>query len=331
MKKVLIIALSVITVAAGFWWWNSSSSGSSGALTLYGNVDIRQVSLAFDGSGRIVRLGAEEGDRVTEGQIIGLLDTRTLELEARQAAAQVEAQQQTLLRLRNGSRPEEITQAWAQLASAEAQSTRAEQDYIRATRLETSGGGIVSQQTVDQRKSDAEAAKARVEELRATLQLAEIGPRTEDIAAAEAQLEAAKASLALLQHRIDQGTLRAPVNAVVRSRLQEPGDITTSQQPVFALALTQPKWVRVYVNEPDLGKVKPGIAAQVLTDSYPDQPVRGTVGYISSVAEFTPKPVQTEELRTSLVYEVRVIVEDSADALRLGQPVTVRLLTGTTP
>jgi HlyD family secretion protein len=94
---------------------------------------------------------------------------------------------------------------------------------------------------------------------------------------------------------------------------------------VYALALTHPKWIRVYVNEPDLGKVKPGMDVRVITDSHPDRPVDGKVGYISSVAEFTPKAVQTEELRTKLVYEVRVIVEDKDDVLRLGQPATVTL------
>jgi len=101
--------------------------------------------------------------------------------------------------------------------------------------------------------------------------------------------------------------------------------MATPQRPVFALALTQPKWVRVYVSEADLGKVKPGMAAHVVTDSQPGQALEGKVGYISSVAEFTPKSVQTEELRTSLVYEVRVLVEDSRNVLRLGQPATVHI------
>ena len=161
--------------------------------------------------------------------------------------------------------------------------------------------------------------------MRASLRLAELGPREEEVAGAEAQFKAAEVQVALLRHQIDLGTLRAPTDAVVRSRLLEPGDMATSQKPVFALALTRPKWIRVYVHESDLGKVQPGMKAKVLTDSQPDQPVVGTVGYISSVAEFTPKAVQTEELRTSLVYEVRVIVEDDANVLRLGQPATVHL------
>ena len=145
---------------------------------------------------------------------------------------------------------------------------------------------------------------------------------------AEAQLRVLQAKLALLQHQIEQGQLMAPAAAVVRSRLLEPGDMASPQRPVFALALTRPKWLRVYVSEVDLGRIAPGMAAEVFTDSHPEQPIDGVVGYISSVAEFTPKSVQTEALRTSLVYEVRVRVEDPQDVLRLGQPATVKLALG---
>jgi HlyD family secretion protein len=332
MKKTLLLVLLIAAAAGGGWyWWTHRAAGNPSKLVLHGNVDIRQVSLAFDGSGRITEVRVEEGDRVTAGQVVALLDTRTLKLQAQQAEAQLAAQRQALLKLHNGSRPEEIEQARAQLASAEASAARAEQDYSRATNLQTSNSGAITAQTVDQRRSDAQTARAKVNELRAALKLAIEGPRAEDIASAEAQVKASEAQLAQLRHQIDLGQLRTPTDAVVRSRLREPGGMVTSQMPVLTLALTKPKWVRVYVTEPDLGKIRPGVVAQVFTDSHPGQPVAGTVGYISSVAEFTPKPVQTEELRTSLVYEVRVVVQDDSDALRLGQPVTVRLQVGAAP
>ena len=332
MRKFLIILLLVAAAAAGGWsWWTRHEARDATTLTLHGNVDIRQVSLAFDNAGRVLDVRVEEGDAVKAGQVLALLDTRTLELQAQQQAANVEAQRQTVLRLRNGSRPEEIDQARAQLASAEATAAQAAEDATRADRLKASSTGVISQQNVDQRRADAQAARAKVDELRAALRLAQIGPRPEEIAGAEAQPKSAEASLALLRHQIELGQLRAPVDAVVRSRLREPGDMVSASTAVLALALTEPKWVRVYVGEPDLGKVRPGMAASVFTDSHPDQPIAGKVGYISSVAEFTPKPVQTEELRTSLVYEVRVIVEDAGNVLRLGQPATVRLALGDGP
>ena len=223
------------------------------------------------------------------------------------ARAQIEAQRQSLRKLESGTRPQEVAQAQSRVAAARADAARA------------------SRQALEHAQTAAQVAEAKVRETQEALRLAQIGPREEDIAAARAQLKAAEAALALLEHQIEQGALRAPVSAVVRARLLEPGDMASPQRPAYTLALTQPKWVRVYVAEPDLGRVAPGMPAAVTTDSQPDSPLRGTVGYIASVAEFTPRQVQTAELRTSLVYEVRVQVDDPADALRLGQPATVRL------
>lgn len=325
MKRALALAILIAAASAGWYWWQSRDAVASGELELHGNVDIRQIALAFDGDGRVLEVRVEEGDRVTAGQIVARMDTRTLEIQAAEAEALVEAQRQALLALRGGSRPEEIDEARARLAAAEAGARRADLDLTRATRLLETTSSAISQQSVDLARSEAETARANVDQMRAALRLAEAGARAEDIAAAAAQLSAAEASLALLRHRIGQGELRAPADAVVRARLREPGDMAGPGSPVLALALTSPKWARVYVSEPDLGRIRPGMRAEVFTDSAPGQPVEGTVGYVSSVAEFTPKSVQTEELRTSLVYEARIIVEDPADALRLGQPVTARL------
>lgn len=301
----------------------SKGGAGDGALTLYGNVDIRQIALAFEGSGRVLEMAVDEGARVQAGQTLAVLDTQTLALQAAQARAQIEAQRQSLHKLESGTRPQEVAQAQSRVAAARADAARARQDLARLRQL--AGGGAASRQALEHAQTAAQVAGAKVRETQEALRLAQIGPREEDIAAARAQLKAAEAALALLEHQIEQGALRAPVSAVVRARLLEPGDMASPQRPAYTLALTQPKWVRVYVAEPDLGRVAPGMPAAVTTDSQPDQPLRGTVGYIASVAEFTPRQVQTAELRTSLVYEVRVQVDDPADALRLGQPATVRL------
>lgn len=333
MKKPLIALGLLVVLALGAWaWMHQRDKDHDSALVLYGNVDIRQIALAFDGSGRVGELRAEEGDRVKAGAVLGVLDTRTLALQAKQAQAQIEVQQQSLRRLRAGSRPQEIAQARSRVIAAEADAARAEQDLERLQGIaaNTQGRGV-SAQDLDRARSTSQVAQARVAEQREALRLSELGPRAEDVAAAAAQLEAAQAQLALLQHQIAQGELKAPTDAVVRSRLLEPGDMATPQRPVFALALTQPKWVRVYVGEPDLGRVQPGMPARVSTDASAGRSITGRVGYISSVAEFTPKSVQTEELRTSLVYEVRVLVDDPQDVLRLGQPVTVRLTPAAAP
>ncbi|MFT3756769.1 MAG: efflux RND transporter periplasmic adaptor subunit [Pseudoxanthomonas sp.] len=322
MPGCLLAAIAALALAA-------CGRKDGNALVLHGNVDIRQVSLAFDGSGRVAEMKADEGDAVKAGQVLATLDVKTLALQAEQAQAQIGVQQQNLLRLKNGSRPEERAQAQSAHTAAQAEAVRAQKDLSRLQGIaDNTNGRGVSAQELDRARAAVQVANAQAAQQKDALRLTEIGPRKEDIAAAEAQLKSSEAQLALMQHQISQGELKAPSDAVVRSRLLEPGDMATPQKSVYALAITQPKWVRVYVGEPDLGKVKPGQAVRVTTDSAPDKPVAGKVGYISSVAEFTPKSVQTEELRTSLVYEVRVIIEDADNALRLGQPATVELVGG---
>ncbi len=328
MKKPVLLALVAVVVAVAlFFAWRAGRGGDAdGALLLQGNVDIRQVSLAFDGSGRVDSVKVDEGDAVAAGDVLATLDTRTLQYQADQARAQIEAQRQSVERLRNGARPQEIVQARSQRVAAEADAARAAQDLARLQNVAraTDGRGV-SAQEMDRARTAAQVAAATAELQRQSLALVEQGPRKEDIAAAQAQLEAARAQLALLEHQIAQGQLKAPVDAVVRSRLLEVGDMASPQRVAFALALTRPKWVRVFISETELGRVRSGQAAEVSSDSHPERVVGGKVGYISSVAEFTPKSVQTEELRTSLVYEVRVVVDDPQDLLRLGQPVSVRL------
>lgn len=326
MKKLLIVLVLIAALGGGWYFWQSRQPQGDGVLTLQGNVDLRQVSLAFEGSGRVREVRVEEGDRVEPGQVLAVLDTKTLRLQAEQARAQIGVNEQQLLQLRNGARPQEIAQARSKLRAAQADAVNARQNYRRMQEIaNNSSGRAISAQDVDQARTTWQVAQSNVNQARDALQLLEQGTRAEEIGAAEAQLESARAQLALLQHQIDLGELRAPVAAVVRSRLLEPGDMASAQKPVLALALTQHKWIRLYVDEPDLGRVKEGMAACVQTDARPAQHVPGTVGYISSVAEFTPKAVQTTELRTSLVYELRVRVDDGAEVLRLGQPVTVRL------
>lgn len=328
MKKIIIagIVVMVVIVAITAYWAMNKDEDSVNELTLYGNVDIRQVSLAFEGSGRIKALNVQEGDRVQEGQVLAVLDTQALDIQAKQAQAQLVVQQQAVDEQDAGTRPEEIAQAKAQVVSVQAQLDKATKDLQRYQALfNSTGGKAISKQEIDGAQSNVNTAIASVKERQANLVLLEKGARKEDRTAAKAQVDVTKANLDLMQYKIAQSQLRSPVNAVVRARLQEVGDMTTAQKTVYTLALTNPKWVRVYANEADLSEIKIGSTAQVIRDSKPSQPIQGTIGYISSVAEFTPKTVQTEDIRTTLVYEVRVYVQDPNDQLKMGQPVTVKM------
>lgn len=328
MKRTpLIVSLVVVLVlAAGAGWWFTHRRAATSELTLYGNVDLRQVDLAFQDSARIAAVLAAEGDRVHAGQTLARLDTSRLDPQVAEAAADAAGQAQAVDKLHHGNRPEDIAQAAANadLAAAEAAVARAK--YQRTETLaQTSSGRGVSRQDLDQAKADAESAEARLTVSRQALRLQQIGPRKEDVAQAEAQLASYQAKLALLQRERADADLVAPTNGVIRSRLAEPGDMASPQRPVFSLAITDPKWVRAYVTETDLGRVHPGMKATITIDAFPDRRYSGWVGFISPMAEFTPKTVQTPDLRTSLVYEIRVFAKDPGDDLRLGMPATVHL------
>jgi membrane fusion protein PltH len=325
--KKRIIPLGLLVLAAlGIAWWLTHRHPPRQEIVLYGNVDLREVDLAFNDSQRIVKVLVQEGDRVREGQVLALLDTGRLRPQLDQAQAQADAQAAVVRRLRNGSRPQEIAQARANLALAQADARQAQDNYRRVQQVfQSSGGRAVSRQDLDNAKAQWDVAQAKVAVSRKALELAVIGPRQEDIAQAQAMLEADEANVALLQQELADAALKAPLAAVVRSRVAEPGDMASPQKTAFTLAITDPKWVRAYVSEGDLGRVHAGMAATVQVDSFPGRRFDGWVGFISPVAEFTPKAVETPDLRSSLVYQVRVFVKDPQDDLRLGMPATVYL------
>jgi HlyD family secretion protein len=333
-KALLVVALVVASLAvlalafgSGRLWGTPQKDPSQ--LVLFGNVDLRQVELAFNNSERIAEVLVQEGDKVIRGQILARLDTGRLKPQAAAAEAGVESQQAAVLKLHNGSRPEEIAQARANVGSAKADQVNAEQQYGRLTALAAlTTGRAVSQQDLDGAKAALDTAQARLAVAEKGLDLSLSGPRPEDIAQGEAQLRANQAQLELLRRQLADADLAAPCDAVVRSRLLEPGEMVSPQRPVLVLAISDPKWIRTYLSEPDLGRVHTGMSALISADSFPGRTFPGWIGFISNVAEFTPKAVQTEELRPSLVYEIRVFVRDPQDEMRLGMPATVHLELG---
>ena len=271
--------------------------------------------LAFNNSERIAEMKFEEGDRVRKGMVVATLDTSRLKPMVAQVEAQVEAQQQAFNRLSAGSRPEEIAQAEDNVASAMANvdAARAEQvnalaEFVRLERLvkfkfkDKSEGRAVSQENVDKGKTAADKARSSVDMAEANLKymlnaldLAVLGPREEEVKEAAAKLRDKQEQLAILKQQFADAELKAPVDAIVRTRLMEPGEMASPQKAVYSLAIIDRKWVRAYVSEPDLGKVRMKMKAWVKVDSFPDRPFQGEIGFISPVAEFTPKAVQTVE------------------------------------
>ena len=323
-KAVLFLAACLLGLAA-YLYHAFCQQDNQEELVLQGNVDVREVSLAFRQSDRILEMLAEEGDRVQKGQVLARLDTQELKLQLQRLNAEIAAQQSTVDKLHNGTRPEEIRQAEGNLRQAQAAAEHAAGVYQRKRDIYTSIAGI-SQQELDNAYHDMEAKQATMSVAEAALQEAKAGPRQEDIAGAEAGLQALRNEQLRYIYLLSQYELQAPDDGVIRSRLLEAGDMASPSKPVFKLSLPGKKWVRAYVPETELGRVYEGQQARVYIDSLPGKAIDGQVGYISGTAEFAPKHVQTEELRTSLVYEVRVYVDDADNVLRLGMPATVRIV-----
>jgi len=317
---LLIGALAAAGIAA--WVWMSRTPpASSPELILYGNVDIRQVNLAFNGSDRIATMHVREGENVRKGQLLATLDTQRLERAVVHQEAQGASAAATLARLEAGSRPEEIRKARAEVDAAMAEARNAKRNAQRLRGLLAKD--MVTQEEADNATAIADASTARLRAAQETLKLAIEGPRTEDIEAARQTLGALRAQLALTKREFADASLSAPANGIIQDRLLEPGDMATPQSPLYTLALMDPVWVRAYATEPDLGKLRQGMIAFVSTDSYPNKRYQAWVGFISPTAEFTPKSVETSELRTHLVYQVRVYACNPQNELRLGMPATV--------
>ena len=318
----LIMAALVLSACSD----DRRSGDRSAPLTLYGNVDIREVQLAFQDAGRIRALPVDEGARVAAGQVVAELDPTRYQLELQRLNGEVAAQTQVLARLRQGSRPQEVARARAAMASARASLADAATQLARKQQLRTVNR--ISVQEVDTARTRVETLQANLKAAEEEVSLVVEGPRQEDIAAAEASLAALAAARDLAAQRLEDTRLLAPAAGVIRTRILEPGAMAAPGAPVFTLALTDPLWVRAYISEPDLGLVHEGMRAEVRTDTLPDKTYQGWVGFISSTAEFTPKTVETTELRTKLVYRARIFVCDPQQELRLGMPVTVTLQPG---
>ena len=322
-KLAVLIVVAVAAAVSVYTFWPERGAEQT---KLFGNVDIRQVSLSFTQSERVTAVNVEEGDVVKAGQIIARLDDTVANLELAQANAQIAAQEALVAKLQAGSRPQEIAQAKAVVAQQQANVdiASARLKRLQSVDSKTQGKGV-SQQDIDEARDQVVALQAALAQAKASLALVEEGPRKEDIDQARAQLQVLTSQQALLAEQVSRTVLLAPSDGEVRARLMEPGDLATPQRPVITLALTSPKWIRVYINETQLATTRVGEAVDVHVDGL-NKTIKGTISFISSVAEFTPKNVQTEDLRTSLVYEVRVRVDDADNTLKLGMPATVMLV-----
>ena len=279
MKKVLI-PLAVALVIAGFAYSHfTKTTDNPDELTLYGNIEIRQIDISFLVSGQVVRLLKEEGDHVTKGELIAQLDPKDYETSYAKALSEVER---------------------TMAVKDDAVSKYNRNSTLRKT-------GAVSAQDVETLYNNKVIA--------------------------DAEYNLAQANKAYAKNQLEYTKIFAPDDGIITLRVVEPGTNVEKCQPVYTLAKNSPVWVRTYVNETELGNVRYGDTVTVYTDTVNPQTgslrkYQGKIGYISPVAEFTPKTVQSSDSRTNLVYRLRVYIDNNDDFLRQGMPVTVKVHLG---
>ena len=326
---LLIAAVGVLAAAGWYFWWQRSANDPQAPFALSGNVDVHQVELAFRVIGRISQLNVEEGDKVAAGTVLAQLDRVPFENDLAAASADVAAAHTQLDKATHGNRVEEIAQARSALREREVDLANARVTLNRLQDLVAKS--LVTRQQVDDVEARVRGSEAQVASAREQLNLMTRGSRVEDIDAQKAALAAAQARLAKAQTALDDATLRSPSPGIIAVRAREVGAIVQAGQTAYTLLLNDPVWIRAYVPQPRLGRIKPGMTVSVETDSMPGKRYDGIVGFISPEAEFTPKNVQTEQVRDDLVYRLRVIAKDPDNVFRQGMPVIVHVAGATAP
>ncbi len=325
-SKRIVIGLVLLALAAGgayAWYHHERASADQRQLALQGNIDVRQVNLAFKVDGRIASLAVDEGDSVKAGQVIATLDKKYFDDDLRVAKARRDNAKASLARLEHGSRPEEIASAKAQVAEQRATLTRSEQDFERAERLV--GQGAVSRETFDQARSALDEARGPFEVRRRNRAHGRYRPATGRHRCRPGANGRARGG----RHSVRAASGRQRVSRPQRwrhshARPRDRGHCRRQRNGLHAHAGVA--GLGAYLCQ----RTGPGTnssqhARQVTTDSAPDKIYQGRIGFISPVAEFTPKTVETRELRTNLVYRLRVLVDNPDNGLRQGMPVTVSL------
>jgi HlyD family secretion protein len=321
-RKVILPILLIVAGAVG-WYFYQRSLEAGDAHRLFGNVDIREVNTSFRVGGRLDQLLVDEGDAVTAGQVLARLDPAPRQVDLDQAKAQLLAAEARLAMLKKGYRGEDVAAAESRVKEARSAAENAQKTYERQDALFKTGA--VSRQSRDDAFSAKDEALARQRTAESSLEQMTAGYRPEEVDQAAAEVENAKARVSAADLALNDTTLRAPSDGTVLTRVVEPGTLVNAGDTIVSVTLDKPVYIRAFVEEPRLGMIRPGQTVEIRTDTPDGRVYHGQVGFISSRAEFTPKSVETPELRTSLVYRLRIVVKDSDGALRQGMPVTIQL------
>ncbi|WP_447976955.1 HlyD family secretion protein [Candidatus Nitrospira bockiana] len=320
---MLVVVVGVLTTAA-LLYLHARPPAEPEVVRVSGNMEITDAEVSFKIPGRVAERLVSEGEAVRQGQVVARLDTGELAQEVALRKAEVQAAGAALAELEAGSRPEEIAQAEAVTRRAKADLDRLRADLARVKTLYEKDS--ISVQDFDAARTAVEMAEARYREALEQQRLVTKGPRKERIERARAQLQQAKEALALAETRLGYAALTSPLDGLVLSHHIEPGEYVAAGTPIVTVGDLEHIWLRAYINETDLGRVKVGQAAQVRMDSYPGRIYHGRLTFIASQAEFTPKSVQTEKERVKLVYRVKITVDNPNMDLKPGMPADAEIV-----
>ncbi|GLI38679.1 efflux RND transporter periplasmic adaptor subunit [Geobacter hydrogenophilus] len=324
-KKVALIAILLLAVAAIAWFVTRRTGNDGSTVAVSGTIEVTEVEVSFKIPGRVRERLVDEGELVKAGQVVARLDDDDLRLEVAQRERDAEAVAANLRELETGFRKEDIARADAAVNRVKAETDRLKADFARQEALFRRE--VISRRDYDAAKAASESSQAALREAMAQQALMHRGPRKEQIDAARARLGQTREALELARTRLGYTTLAAPMAGLVLAKHVEPGEQVAAGTPIISVGDMPNTWMRAYIAETDLGRVKVGQKARVKSDTWPDRRYEGTVTFISPEAEFTPKSVQTEKERVKLVYRIKITIPNPAMELKPGMPVDAEIET----
>jgi HlyD family secretion protein len=325
MKRFVILILIAAAIGGVLYYFLilDKKEGDT-VIKVSGNIEATEADVGFKISGRIVSRFYEEGDWVEKGKVLAKLDDEDLRQRLDLARATLMSAQARLSKLLSGSRPEELRQAEANLHQAQFDLGNKETQYERMKELYERR--VISREGFDNAETSYKVAKAALQIATESYQLVKEGPRQEDIEDARAQVNQAQVSLRLAGTQLSYAVLYCPISGVVLVKSGEIGEVVNPGTSVLTLADINNVWLKAYIPETDLGKVKWGQEVIVTTDLRPKKEYRGRISFISSQAEFTPKQIQTEKERVTLVYRIKIDIPNPDRELKPGMPADGKII-----
>jgi len=325
MRRILLIIIVVVVIAVLLYYlFPQDKKEGNDFIKVSGNIEATEVDVGFKISGRIVSRFFGEGDWVDRGKVLAKLDAEDLRNRLEVARATLISAQARLNKLLAGSRPEEIRGAEATLNQVRFDLENKEAHYERMKLLFERG--VIPKEVLDNSEAAFNIAKASLEKAKENYILVKEGPRKEDIEDMRAQVDQARASVKLNVTQLSYTTLYSPISGVVLVNSGEIGEVVNPGTSILTLADIENVWLKAYIPETDLSKVKWGQEVIVTTDLRPKKEYRGRISFISSQAEFTPKQIQTEKERVTLVYRIKVDISNKDRELKPGMPADGKIL-----